>query len=80
MVFDFVSKYKIFLIISLIVIIAGLTVIFLQGLNLGVDFIGGSLIYINIGEQYSADDIRSILSSQGIDATVVQVGETNRMQ
>ncbi len=78
MVFDFVSKYKIFLIISLIVIIAGLAVIFLQGLNLGVDFIGGSLIYINIGEQYSADDIRSILSSQGIDATVVQVGENKQ--
>lgn len=75
MAFDFVGKYKIFVVISLIVILAGLTVTLWQGLNLGVDFVGGSLIYINIGKQYSADDIRSILSSEGIDATVVQVGE-----
>ena len=75
MAFDFVGKYKIFVVISLIVILAGLAVTLWQGLNLGVDFVGGSLIYINIGKQYSADDIRSILSSEGIDATVVQVGE-----
>ena len=48
MAFDFVGKYKIFVVISLIVILAGLTVTLWQGLNLGVDFVGGSLIYINI--------------------------------
>jgi len=78
MAFDFVGKHRIFLIISLIVILAGLIVALWQGLNLGIDFIGGSLIYVNIGKSYSADDIRDILSSEGIDATVVQVGESKQ--
>lgn len=72
---DFVSKYKIFVTISLVIILVGLGVTIFQGLNLGIDFKGGTVIYVNIGKPYSPDDIRSILSSQGIQATVVQVGD-----
>lgn len=75
---DFVSKYKIFVAISLVIIIAGLAVMIFQGLNLGIDFKGGTVIYVNIGKPYSPDDIRSILSSQGIEATVVQVGDNKQ--
>ncbi|MBM7582301.1 preprotein translocase subunit SecF [Caldicoprobacter guelmensis] len=72
---DFVSRYKIFVTISLVIILVGLAITIFQGLNLGIDFKGGTVIYVNIGKPYSPDDIRSILSSQGIQATVVQVGE-----
>ncbi len=76
---DFVRKYKIFVAISLVTIIAGLLVTIFQGLNLGIDFKGGTTIYINIGKTYSPDDIRSILSSEGItDATVMQVGDNKQ--
>ncbi len=75
---DFVSKAKLLIIIPLVIIIAGLGVIIFQGLNLGVDFVGGSLIYVNIGKPYKADDIRSILTSEGVNATVVQVGENKQ--
>jgi preprotein translocase subunit SecF len=75
---DFVSKAKLWIIIPLVIIIAGLGVIIFQGLNLGVDFVGGSLIYVNIGKPYKADDIRSIFTSEGVNATVVQVGENKQ--
>jgi preprotein translocase subunit SecF len=75
---DFVSKAKLLIIIPLVIIIAGLGVIIFQGLNLGVDFVGGSLIYVNIGKPYKADDIRSIFTSEGVNATVVQVGENKQ--
>jgi len=75
---DFVSKYKIFVAISLVVIIAGLVVVIFQGLNLGIDFKGGTTIYVNIGKPYSPDDIRGILSSEGIEATVMQVGDNKQ--
>lgn len=75
---DFVGRYKIFAAISLVIIIAGLLVMILQGLNLGIDFKGGTTIYVNIGKPYSPDDIRDILSSEGIDATVMQVGDNKQ--
>jgi preprotein translocase SecF subunit len=75
---DFLSKYKICVAVSLVIIIVGLGAVLVQGLNLGVDFVGGSLIYVNIGKPYSADDVRDVLSSEGINATVVQAGENRQ--
>lgn len=75
---DFIGRYKIFVAISLVIIMAGLLVMAFQGLNLGIDFKGGTTIYVNIGKPYSPDDIRDILSSEGIEATVMQVGDNKQ--
>ena len=64
--FTKISKYIV--IISLIIIIAGFVVIGINGLNYGIDFAGGAIIYVNIGQEYDIDDVRNIISKTGAQA------------
>lgn len=82
---NFTSKFKIFFTISLIIIALGVIMGFVQGgLNLGIDFTGGSLTTIDIHESYDDAVIDETLESFGItDAPHVKSGETGiiiRMQ
>ncbi len=73
-----IEKTKIWLSISLIVILAGLGFMTFQGLNFGVDFAGGSLIHANIGMTFDVAEVRDIMSDLGIQATVSYAGENNQ--
>ncbi|SHG98284.1 protein translocase subunit secF [Thermosyntropha lipolytica DSM 11003] len=67
-----VQRRKIFYIISLLVIIPGLISLFVQGLNLGIDFTGGSVLNIRIDEKVTAGEVRSVLSSFDLGRAEVQ--------
>ena len=57
------------LILSLVVIAAGLvTIIARGGLPLGVDFTGGTVVTLEFKQPVSAEQIRSALGSLGADA------------
>lgn len=58
-----IEKRKIFYIISLILIIPSLIALFAQGLNLGIDYQGGSIVSVRIEEKssVSAADVRAVL-------------------
>lgn len=66
-----IQKRKIFYIISLLIIIPGIISLFMQGLNLGIDFEGGSVLQYRLEESANAADVRSILADleleKGID-------------
>ena len=47
-VFDFVGPRKIWYLISMIFIIPGIVSLAIQGLNLGIDFTGGSMLHIKV--------------------------------
>ena len=52
-----------------------------HGLNLGVDFTGGTLMTYNMGGEYSTDDIQAVLTENGIsDAQIARVGSDNEVQ
>lgn len=75
--FDVVGKYKIFFIIPAILILAGIVVIAIAGLNTGIDFEGGAIINVTFNEdltdaEYTTElnNIVSIIESNGV--TVVQ--------
>ncbi len=74
-----IEKRKIFYIISLIIIIPGLISLFVQGLNLGIDFKGGSIINVRIEakaqEQISAADVRAVLAE--VDQSKAEVQKSN---
>ena len=72
---DFVGfRYKAFL-ISGISILVGLAVLFWRGgLNLGVDFAGGTLIQVQFSKPTSPDDIRNALREIISQSTIQQVG------
>ena len=61
-----IEKRKIFYIISLILIIPSLISLFAQGLNLGIDYQGGSIVSVRIEEKspVSAADVRAALRNK----------------
>lgn len=66
-----IERRKLFYIISLLIIIPGIISLFVQGLNLGIDFKGGSLLHYNITASATAPEVRTALSeldmSKGIE-------------
>ncbi|NLJ72047.1 MAG: protein translocase subunit SecF [Syntrophomonadaceae bacterium] len=67
-----IEKRKWFYILSLIIIIPGIISLFLQGLNLGIDFKGGSILHVRIEQSISAQDIRVALKDINLDNAEVQ--------
>lgn len=74
-----IIKYKkIFVIISaLFVVIAGL-IIAIRGLDYGIEFTGGSVMEVSYAQKVSSlDNIRTNISSLGIESQVQPFGETS---
>jgi preprotein translocase subunit SecF len=70
----FMSKTKLFALLSCLIILTGLVVaLIFGGLNLGIDFTGGSILTINVGSAYDQKVIESALSSNGIDPAAAQI-------
>lgn len=70
---DFVGKNKLFLSISILLII-GTIVLFISkgGLNYGIDFTGGLMIHIKATSPVTAGEVRSILQQTSLKEPVVQ--------
>ena len=75
--FDFVGKNRIAVILSLIVIIAGIVSLLLKGgPEYGIDFTGGTLIQVQFSKPTEAADIRHALKELPLGSlTVQQFGE-----
>jgi preprotein translocase subunit SecF len=70
---DFVGKMKYAIIISTILTIISIaSIIFHGGLNLGIDFAGGSIIQIKVQKDISADKIRHALASTSLGNSIIQ--------
>lgn len=67
MSFHFVKLRKIWYVISLAVIVPGLISLMLQGLNLGIDFTGGSLVEVRFKEPATIEEVRGVVSGQGLE-------------
>ncbi|MGM0500964.1 MAG: protein translocase subunit SecF [Bacillota bacterium] len=78
---NIMGKRKVWFAISAILIIVGIFAIATQGLNLGIDFTGGTIMQFTFDQQVSNSEIRSILSESGINKeSVVQQTENNGVQ
>ena len=69
---DFVGKRKICYVLSLIVIIAGIVSMFIQGLNLGIDFAGGTVIQDSFNEEIEISDVREAINGLNIGTNRIQ--------
>ena len=62
----FTGNTRLFLCISGAVIVVALIMqIFGAGLNLGIDFTGGSILNYSVGEDYDVNDVEAILNATG---------------
>lgn len=78
--FDFVHARKKFYVISMILIIAGIIVLGVFKLNLGIDFAGGTRVEILSDTPVTAEEISSTLEKIGHPATdIVISGDTNNI-
>lgn len=73
------KKSRMWVSISVAVILIGLVFYFIHGgFNLGIDFAGGTQIYANIGRDFDVNEVRGMLSDEGIDATVMRAGDAKQ--
>ncbi len=69
---DFMGKRKLWFAISGTIIIAGLISLGVQGLNLGIDFKGGTQFQFSTSQPYSPGQVQSFMAKQGQPDAVVQ--------
>ena len=73
--FNFLKFKKLFLILSLVIFCSSIGVFLTKGLNLGVDFKGGTVIEMKLSEPYSSEKIRkSLLKINLGDVSVKEFG------
>ena len=86
--FDFIGKRKMSYIISGVVILVSVVSLFIQGLNLGVEFTGGRTFVVRFDQDVTAEQVRAQLTDAFADAEdaanasfeVKQYGEKNQMR
>jgi len=70
--FDFLSKRKIALVVSTVLLVVSVSSFFLKGLNLGIDFTGGTLVEVGYQDAVQIESVRSALVDNGFDDAIVQ--------
>ena len=70
---DFIGRRKIFIGLSLVLLIAGAASLAMKGgPKLGIDFKGGTLVYVKFQDPPEVDQIRQALTSRGLDVATLQ--------
>lgn len=75
---DLMSKSKLWLTVSAGALVLAVTGIFVQGLNLGVEFTGGRLMEYSTSKPVTLSEVRTVVADAGFPTAVVQQsGEDN---
>ncbi|MBR5318420.1 MAG: protein translocase subunit SecF [Peptococcaceae bacterium] len=69
---NIIEKRKIWYIISAVILLAGMVSMAVQGLNLGIDFVGGNKITVQFEEQVDIADLREALNENGLEGSKIQ--------
>ncbi|MHB1042959.1 MAG: protein translocase subunit SecF [Eubacteriales bacterium] len=72
MPFHFIKLRKIWYTISILIILPGIVSLFLHGLNLGIDFTGGSLLDLKFNQSTSIEQVRNVLADHGLEGSSIQ--------
>ena len=78
--FDFIGKRKIFFTFSGILCLACVISLFTKGLNLGLDFTGGTLIQVQFQKPINTGNVRSALLKHNIEASIQSFSDRNAFQ
>jgi len=75
---DFLGKGRLAVILSLVFIVISIGSLFVNGLNLGIDFTGGTSIEVRFAEPADLGEVRATLNDNGFDKAIVQNVDTAR--
>lgn len=70
---DVIGKRKIWYIFSVVILLAGLVSLLFQGMNLGIDFVGGSTLDLQFSQQVDIADLRATLNENGLEGSKIQL-------
>lgn len=77
--FDFIGRKRIWFAASLVIIAIGMFFWITKGLNVGIDFQGGSVLDLQFNQALTTTQIRSVLDQDGFnDSSVQMVGTDGR--
>ena len=75
--FKFIENRKKFFAVSLCVILLGLGFTAFKGFNYGIDFTGGTMMQIEMGQKVDINDVKKTISEYNLDPTIVYAGNDN---
>lgn len=78
--FKFVGKIKIWLTASILVIAVGFVMIGVKGLNFGIDFKGGTLVQIDMKQDFNRNDIDSIVKKYAKDYQINKANDNGKTE
>ncbi len=70
---EFMRLRKVAMLFSILLMAASLTSLFINKLNFGLDFTGGTLIEVGFNQAADLNQIRQVMDSNGFDDAVVQL-------
>ena len=76
--FDFMSKRKLAMMLSIALIVTSLAALAIRGLNLGIDFTGGTLIELGYEADADLTEIRNSLTKSELGDAIVQHFGSNK--
>lgn len=71
---DFIGNRRKAYLLSAVLVIAGLVSLAIFGLNLGIDFTGGTVLHLNLGEEFSMEEVEAVIAPfEELDGATVQI-------
>ena len=67
-----IQKRKIWYAVSVVILLAGMVSMLVQGLNLGIDFVGGNKIAVQFEQQVDIADLRDAMEDNGLGNSKIQ--------
>lgn len=76
-IFDIAKRYKLFLIIPAVLVVISLAGILINGLNWGIDFVGGSIAQFELNRTFGTEEIKVITDKYDTNAIITSAGDEN---
>jgi len=80
-IYDFMGKSKLFISLSILVILTSYALLFTKGLNYGIDFVGGTIVQVKYDKKAPIKEIREALKvdKDFAGASVTEFGSPNEI-
>ncbi|WP_052807221.1 protein translocase subunit SecF [Risungbinella massiliensis] len=75
---DFVKHRKFYYLFSIVLVIAGTISLFVQGLNLGIDFVSGTRLDFAFPQKVDQAKAEDVLQKAGLENTTTRIGGQNK--